>query len=53
MKSKRLNVAIRITGSQVRSEQEVISDSIPGKRAKVTKYAIAIEYMCDTIGREA
>ena len=53
IKSNRLKIAMMMTGSQVPKEQDLISDSIPGKSASVTKYAIAMEYMWQIIGREA
>ena len=42
-----------MTGSQLRREHDLISDSIPGNSANVTKYAMAMEYMWHRIGHEA
>lgn len=43
MKSKRLKKKMRRTGIQVLSRQLITSDSMPGKRLRVTKYVTEIE----------
>lgn len=52
MKSKKLNAAMRITGSQDPIWQLFSSVSIPGNNAKVTKYAKAMDSMYGKIRLE-